>query len=143
MEYDCVMAFVFRWDGKMEPLYLLLKRNTELGGYWQPVTGFIETEDSSLSDAALREVEEETGLSDFTCILDPQYTFTIHMNGTHCSVGVIVLETHSENRHIDLSFEHTRYRWAHYEAARELLYWENNKKMLDRIHRVVQNQSSL
>ena len=43
--------------------YLLLKRRAEKGGFWQPVTGFVEAGESPPA-AALREVAEETGLKD-------------------------------------------------------------------------------
>lgn len=43
--------------------YLLLKRRPEMGGFWQPVTGFVEPEESPQA-AAIREVVEETGLKD-------------------------------------------------------------------------------
>lgn len=41
--------------------YLLLKRRVDAGGFWQPVTGFIEPGETPVS-AACREVAEETGL---------------------------------------------------------------------------------
>ncbi len=44
-----------------EGTYLLLKRIEREGGFWQPVTGFIEPGESPVH-AALREVREETGL---------------------------------------------------------------------------------
>jgi lipoyl(octanoyl) transferase len=44
-----------------EGTYLLLKRTEREGGFWQPVTGFIEPGESPVH-AALREVREETGL---------------------------------------------------------------------------------
>lgn len=43
--------------------YLLFKRRAEAGGFWQPVTGFIEPGESPPA-AAIREVAEETGLKD-------------------------------------------------------------------------------
>ncbi len=139
MLHDCVMAFVYSWDERAEPLYLLLKRNAELGGYWQPVTGFIETGDFSLTEAALREVEEETGLKDFQRVVVLKHAFTFEMNEKNCSVGVVLLETHSENSKVHLSFEHTQYRWECYPQARKLLYWENNKETLDRIHQLIRH----
>ncbi len=51
------------WDclGK-NPQVLLLQRPPQMGGFWQPVTGGVEPGESFV-EAALREAQEETGLS--------------------------------------------------------------------------------
>jgi len=43
-------------------LKVLLIERADKAGFWQSVTGSIETEDASLRDTAIREVMEETGL---------------------------------------------------------------------------------
>jgi len=49
---------------------LLLRRAPDHGGFWQGVSGRVETSDASLRRAALREIEEETGLSSGITIVD-------------------------------------------------------------------------
>ncbi|MGV3621591.1 MAG: lipoyl(octanoyl) transferase LipB [Archangium sp.] len=53
-----ISVTVRRDDGRV----LLLKRTEARGGFWQPVTGKVEANESPL-DAARREVKEETGLA--------------------------------------------------------------------------------
>ncbi len=53
-----VEAIVFRWVNKKIE-YLMLKRIPEKGGFWQPVTGGMETGET-MKDALLRELKEET-----------------------------------------------------------------------------------
>ena len=59
-----VQAIVFRRidDAKLE--FLLLKRIPEKGGFWQPVSGGYEEEDTSLKSCAIREACEEGGFNE-------------------------------------------------------------------------------
>ena len=127
------MAFVYYFPENMDPVYLLLKRTPQLGGYWQPVTGFVEQNESAVH-AALREIEEETGLKSPRQIMDIDFRFSFFMeeDGIRCYVDTLGVEV--EHSQIELSFEHTDYRWLGYQKARELLYWDNNKKTLDLLH---------
>lgn len=140
MGAHCILAFIYQIPENSEPVYLLLKRTPQLGGYWQPVTGFVEQNESK-SQAALREIEEETGLKKPLHILDIDFSFSFKMEngGARCDVDVIAVEV--EHTRVELSLEHTDYRWLGYQKARELLYWENNKKTLDLLHDQLQNRS--
>ena len=133
MNARCIMAVVYYFPDNMEPVYLLLKRTPQLGGYWQPVTGFMEQNESAVQ-AALREIEEETGLKSPRQIMDIDFRFSFFMeeDGIRCYVDTLGVEV--EHSQIELSFEHTDYRWLGYQKARELLYWDNNKKTLDLLH---------
>lgn len=53
-----VQAFVFTLNPSFE--VLILKRTSERSGYWQPVCGGVE-DNESLEEAALREVFEVIG----------------------------------------------------------------------------------
>jgi len=127
----CIMVFLYRWENG-EPQYLLLKRNRELGGYWQPVTGFIEEPETS-RQAALRELGEETGIEIYERVTDPKHYFFFDMNGVQCSVSVLAVEV-VDPPDIVRSFEHTDHLWLNYKEARQKLYWENNKETLDKLH---------
>lgn len=132
----CIMVFLYKWQNN-EPWYLLLKRNYELGGYWQPVTGFIEEPETN-RQAALRELNEETGIEIYERIIDPRHCFFINMNGEKCAISVLAVEVANPPR-IRLSFEHTEHCWLHYQEARTMLYWENNRETLDKLHQQLLN----
>lgn len=131
MTRRCIMVFLYKWQNG-EPLYLLLKRNAELGGYWQPVTGFIEEPETN-RQAALRELGEETGIEIYKRVTDPKHYFFFDMNGTQCSVSVLAVEVDNPPD-IRVSFEHTEHRWLPYEKTREMLFWDNNVETLDKLH---------
>ena len=70
----CVFLFREKDDGRE---YLLLHRVTELGAFWQGVTGAPE-EGESLLQGAAREVLEETGLTPAKiCSVDFIYRFPV------------------------------------------------------------------
>ncbi len=125
------MVFLYYWEDT-QPKYLLLKRNRKLGGYWQPVTGFIEAPETN-RQAALRELAEETSVEEYERLLDPRHFFFFDMNGLQCAVSVLAVEAAARPQ-IRLSFEHTEYLWLNYHEAREKLYWENNRETLDKLH---------
>ena len=127
----CIMVFLYKWENG-EPMYLLLKRTRELGGYWQPVTGFIEEPETN-REAALRELVEETGIEIYERVMDPAHYFFFDMNGTACSVSVLAVEV-SNPPEIQMSFEHTDRVWLVYEEARAILFWDNNIETLDKLH---------
>lgn len=131
----CIMVFLFRIASGGEPEYLLLKRNHELGGYWQPVTGFIEGAETN-RQAALRELQEETGVEAYESIIDPKHYFIFDMNGVPCSVSVLAVKV-DQKTDISLSYEHTEYAWLPYSKARKRLYWENNRETLDKLHNLL------
>jgi dATP pyrophosphohydrolase len=125
------MVFLYKWiDG--EPQYLLLKRNQKLGGYWQPVTGFIEAPETNRC-AALRELNEETGIEEYERVTDPYHYFFFDMHGIRCSVSVLAVEV-TDPPTIEISFEHTDHQWLSYEEARQTLFWDNNVETLDKLH---------
>jgi dATP pyrophosphohydrolase len=125
------MTIVYRWQN-CEPQYLLLKRSQELGGYWQPVTGFIEEPEANRY-AALREFHEETGIEIYERVFDPQHSYSFDMNGVECFMSVLAVEV-KDSPSITLSFEHTAYKWVDYEEACKMLHWDNNIEALTILH---------
>lgn len=135
----CIMVFLYKWENG-ELHYLLLKRNSNLGGYWQPVTGFIEEPETN-REAALRELREETGIVDYERVTDPKHFFLIDMYGTLCSVSVLAVEV-SDPPTIQISYEHTEHQWLSYQDARDTLYWENNVETLDKLHKLLMSKNN-
>jgi 8-oxo-dGTP pyrophosphatase MutT (NUDIX family) len=56
---------------------LMCRRVPKRGGFWQGVSGRVETSDATLRSAALRELEEELGLTsaDVTTMLDLEQSY--------------------------------------------------------------------
>ncbi|NLM51342.1 MAG: NUDIX pyrophosphatase [Firmicutes bacterium] len=127
----CIMVWLYQWL-EDEPLYLLLKRTPDLGGYWQPVTGYIEPPETNRA-AALRELAEETGIEKYEQVFDPHHFYFFDMNGKKCAMTVLAVEVKNPPP-IRLSEEHTACQWLSYAEARRKLYWPNNKEALDILH---------
>ncbi|MCK4474836.1 NUDIX domain-containing protein [Candidatus Bathyarchaeota archaeon] len=54
--------------------YLLLKRTPDRGGFWQPVTGGLETGETRVK-AVEREVRQETGIKNFVGMIEDVHYF--------------------------------------------------------------------
>lgn len=103
-----VCVVVQRRDGRV----LLLKRKEEKGGFWQPVTGYVEGHETPLQ-AAKRELVEETGIRLAPHSLDYEHVFargeTLPPILTKENAFVVV--AHDETVKLDAS-EHTAYEWV-------------------------------
>jgi dATP pyrophosphohydrolase len=124
IERTNVLVFVFTKTPTLR--FLLMKRKPEKGGFWQPVSGGIERNETPLQ-ALQREVTEETGIKSFERILDLEYTFfhqtekdgvLMKMRDTCYAVEVKgMLE-------ITLSDEHLEHKWCDLEDSMQYLKWE-------------------
>lgn len=122
-------------------LFLILKRTLEKGGFWQPITGNVKP-DETFEQAALRELEEETGIIDIIRFIDIEYLFNFFADAKHLPVGsndkkmfekVFGVEV-KENTEIKISAEHTDYKWVTAEVAlNEYLKYDTNKQGLKKL----------
>src|SRR5215216_5467871 len=117
--------------------YLLLRRMTSRGGFWQPVTGSLE-EGETHAQAAVREVREETGIDhreDELIDLGLTNVFEIAKEWrvkyapavTHNEEICFALKVEKCDVQID-TLEHEACTWADYDTALGMLYWESNRK---------------
>ena len=117
--------------------YLLLRRVAGHGGFWQSVTGSLE-EGETHAQAAVREVQEETGIlcrEDELIDLGLINTFEIaekwlpkYAPGvTHNEEVCFALRVEKREVRIDPS-EHDASIWVDYRSALEMLFWESNKR---------------
>lgn len=107
--------------------FLLIKRVLEDGGFWQPVTGTLESNES-LIDCIYREMREEISVNknEVLNLSDTFFSFTWQKNDTLIYEYVFGVELKDE-RVIILSDEHEDYRWCSFDEAMTLLEKDNNK----------------
>lgn len=113
---------------------LMLRRTPAEGGFWQGVSGSVETEDASLAAAALREIREETGLSSGVSVFDlgRWVTFTGLRSGRSFrkrSLGAL-LPSGTTPATVRLSDEHDAVRLVSFDAARALVRFPINREEL-------------
>ena len=123
--------------------YLLLRRIASLGGFWQSITGSLE-EGETHREAALREVKEETGydLADDQLIdLDLINRFEIsplwrkkYAPGVTRNEEVCFWARVSKREVAFDELEHDAFAWVSYDEAMRLLFWESNKRALEKVH---------
>ena len=111
-----------------KPLFLLLKRQPNRGGFWQPVTGGVE-EDEDLREAALREMEEETGIRDHLKVHEDVHYFEFEANGGYGWMKEYVYGVQvQEGVEAIISDEHTDLKWCLLDEAEKLLKYESNRE---------------
>jgi lipoyl(octanoyl) transferase len=128
-------------DSKPGTEYLLLRRLEERGGFWQPVTGGIKLKrGESPTEAALREVEEETGLRGKPGrLFDLGYVHSFYIEPRLLKKPYPDPQVNREysfalrtkRREVTISAkEHIDSAWLPYEEARERLIWNGNMRAL-------------
>ena len=120
-------------------LFLLLKRNLNkiYEHLWQGVAGKIEEGETS-SEAAIRELKEETGLDPVNMFVADHVSKFYEVHGDRINlVPVFGIEVDSEI--INLSEEHISYKWVDINQALNTLVWNGQKKGIQTVHDMVIN----
>jgi len=116
--------------------FLLLKRISNEGGFWQPLTGTLESQES-LEECIYREIKEEIGLerNDIKKIDDMFLSFDWRKNRlTNIKEFVFAAELIRGSK-ILLGEEHDDYRWCSFEESIVLLGKKNNKRAFSEFKR--------
>ena len=125
-------AVVF-YNGENGPEYLLLLYEA---GHWDFPKGGIEEGETEIT-AAIREIKEETGLTDIEIIhgfrKEIHYNFRKNKNLVKKTVVFYLAKTNTKN--VTLSFEHKDFIWLPYEAAYNKLTFKTAKETLEMAHR--------
>lgn len=111
-----------------QPLFLLLKRQENRGGFWQAVTGGIEQGEAFL-EAAKRELMEETGINQVIKWFEEVHFFEFEFNGGYGRSKEYVFGAQVDlSTEVILSDEHSEMKWCPLEEALGLLKYESNKE---------------
>ncbi len=105
-----VEVIVFKNEPELGFKYLMLKRNPKRGGFWQPITGNVELGET-FEQAAIRELKEETGITEFIRVFDTGYSFEFFDDNRQQHEKIFAVEIGAETE-ITLSEEHAEFRWA-------------------------------
>jgi 8-oxo-dGTP pyrophosphatase MutT (NUDIX family) len=113
--------------------FLLLKRILDKGGFWQPVTGEIESGETE-NEAVKREIKEETGINNVLRIIENVHCFILEGTGKEEFVFGAEI-TNNENINLDENVyqEHDEYRWGDFDETLSLLKWPGNKEGLKKL----------
>jgi 8-oxo-dGTP pyrophosphatase MutT (NUDIX family) len=117
---------------------LLLKysaNNTQgEGGHWDFPKGHVEQNETEL-ETALRELEEETGISKVEIIDDFRHSisYTFSRRSESISKEVIFFLASTVEKRVTLSHEHIDYAWLDFNNALEKLTYENARQILKKV----------
>lgn len=111
-------------------LYLLLKYGL---GHWGLVKGNQE-EGETEKQTILRELREETGISEASFIKGFKEEFSYHYNfkGNTIFKTVICYLIRTKIKEVVLSYEHTDYQWLPYEKAIKKATFDGPKTMIEK-----------
>ena len=130
----CVFRFV-----ETRPEYLVLKRsatNPIHPGVWQIVTGSI-LQGEKATDAALRELLEETGLSPMRFWVAP-YVLSFYDHHNDCvNLNPLFAAQTEAGGEVSLSGEHQQFEWLPYDQALRRLVWPDQRHGIEIIHKYI------
>ncbi|MBI4429562.1 MAG: NUDIX domain-containing protein [Ignavibacteriales bacterium] len=124
------------------PQYLLLRRSANellYPGIWQIVTGSMKNSEAP-TDAALRELEEETG------IFPDRFWNVPHVNSffvpkeNAIDHSVFFAARFSEGSIVQISREHQDFRWLSFEEAKAMLVWPGQIRGVEVVHEYIVGQ---
>lgn len=130
-----VLGYIYFVDENNEPKFLMLKRASDKGDFWQGVSGGLE-EGETLKEGILREVQEETSLDNFEKVelLDKFYQFDDEGLWKTDYVFALKMKKKTEP---NLSDEHSQYEWTSKERALKLLKFDTNKDALREVYKLI------
>ena len=118
--------------------YLLLHYEA---GHWDYVKGEMEKGESE-KETVMRELEEETGITDGGIIGDfrEEISYFFKMRGRTVHKVVVFFLIEIMTGKVRLSHEHIGYEWLDYQRALERLTYRNAKDVLEKAHNYLKNQ---
>ncbi len=139
---DLIEAHIFK-QTENGLRFLLLKRseNEIYPRIWQMVTGKIKRNEKAY-ETVIREIKEETGLKPVKLWTVPLVnSFYSHSRNAICMVPVFAVKV-NKNTNIEISEEHSTYKWVTKNSAKKLLAWPGQRYSVDIICEYITNQKS-
>ena len=122
---------------KSKKLFLLLHYPS---GHWDFVKGKMEKGEST-HQTAIRETEEETGITDITFLENfeewIEYNFQYQGELVNKKVVFFLAETKTED--VKISHEHQNYAWMDYNTSMEKITFDNAKTVLTKAQTLLSN----
>jgi dATP pyrophosphohydrolase len=138
---DLVEVHLFRLDNN-ELQFLLLKRSAHkiYPGLWQMVSGHIKKGETAVQ-TALRELKEETGLKPSRLWVAPNVNSFYSPDDDSITI-IPVFAAQIKYDKIQISDEHSEFKWVNSEEAKTFLAWEGQRRSVDIIKEYFTNQMS-
>ena len=145
-----IEAHIFRESEKGIEFLLLKRADYQVyPGLWQMVTGKIKTNEKAYQ-TAIREIKEETGLTPLQLWVAPTINSFYEPTRLNDKVGqedeyvclLPVFAARVEADKIQLSDEHTEYKWVNKAEAQKLLAWDGQRKAVSIIEDYFLNEKS-
>ena len=139
---NLIEAHIFR-ENKDGLEFLLLKRaETEIyPGLWQMVSGKIRNGEKAFK-TALREIKEETGLTPKRFWVAPNINSFYYPEEDYISMLPVFAALVNKDSKVQISREHTEYKWLKPVEAKKLLAWSGQRNSLDIILEYFTNEMS-
>ena len=118
---------IFRKEGSKK-LFLLLHYPS---GHWDFVKGKMEKGEST-NQTAVRETQEETGITDITFVKDFEewIEYNFKYQGELVQKKVVFFLAETKTKEIKISHEHSGYTWMDYNSSMDKTTFDNAKKVL-------------
>ena len=111
-------------------------------GHWDFPKGHVEGEETA-EEAAIREIEEETGLTPEKMWVAPKVnSFYSAVSDTICLIPVFAAQV-AKDSNVIISAEHSECTWVNPREAKELLAWDGQRRAIDLIEEYYLNEKSL
>ena len=137
MEYQKSAGLIVYYKNIEGVKFLLLK----YPNYWGFTKGLIEKDENDRT-AAVRELQEETGISDVEIIPnfkhEQEWFFQLEGKTIKKTAVFFLAKTSKEEAgKVKISFEHEDFAWLSYEEAIKKLKIKNNKEMLKKAYEFI------
>lgn len=132
---------VFRED-KRQRLYLILKYPS---GHFDFPKGHVEKKDKSMYETALRELREETGISDVEFIdgFEEGISYIYRKKSKPSNKQVVFFLAKTKTKFVKISHEHLGYFWLPYDAAFNKVTFDNAKNLLKKAEGMLSRKEAI